>query len=93
VINEEELHIWEMKQKEMEFHRFCPEKRKRLYDPGKERLFKRRKRSKYDRCNKESLSYKKTHKARIRAKYKLIEGDDALHPEKREYHTYGWSTW
>lgn len=93
VINKEELHIWEMEQKELELHRFCPKKRKRLYDPGKERLFKRRKRSNYGRWDKELPSYKKAHKARIRAKYKLIEGDDALHPEKREYHTYGWLSW
>jgi hypothetical protein len=43
----------------------------------------------------ESWSAAREWKRHIRAKYRLIRpnDEDALHPVKREYHTYGWLTW
>lgn len=90
MFSEDTIHTWQVEQQEMELGRWCPEKHRRAFDPAQERLKKRNRREKPYRWDKEPKSYRTTHKARIRARYRDIPAADAFHPDKREYHTYGW---
>lgn len=93
MFNQKEIELWEQEQAEKVSGRYCAAKNTRLFDPKKERLFKARKyfTMKYGGYT-ESYSNKKKWKRHIRAKYRLVK-DDAHHPPKKEYHTYGWLTW
>lgn len=91
MFNEEEFYLWEQKQMEDVHERWEPTKKRRAFDPCKERLHKRRRNLKWGGWG-ESYNNKWMWKRHIRNKYRLID-EDATHPPKKEYHTYGWLTW
>lgn len=94
MFNQKEIELWEQEQTIKVSGRYCTVKNNRLFDPKKERLFKARKyfTMKYGGYN-ESWSAAKEWKRHIRAKYRNIKSEDACHPTKHEYHTYGYLTW
>jgi hypothetical protein len=93
MFNVEEIKAWEEEQMEKVHERYEPSKKRRAFNPHKDRMFKARRyfTMKYGGYV-ESYSNKRKWKKHIRAKYRLIR-DDAHHPQKKEYHTYGWLTW
>lgn len=94
MFSEDELYLWEQQQHEMELGRFCSLRTTRPFDPKQARLYKRRKYLRgHRRWNKETPSYKKVVRNRVRTKYRVTDSDDQLHPLQKEYWTRGWESW
>ena len=88
----EQLLIWEQEQIEKEQERYEPRKKRRPFDPCKERLFKRRA-PKWYRCL-ETPDNRKMWQRHVRTMSKSrIYNEDDLHIVKHEYHTGGWLSW
>lgn len=93
MFNQKEIELWEQEQAEKMQE---VGKKRRPYDPKKERLFKARKNHywRYPANGRESTVARKLWQESFRARMKNELRQGRYHnPVPHEYKTYGWETW